>query len=332
MTCTKRPEIFHPILSQLTADLGSSAMTEVDVATKAPESDAAAEQPIITGDTPAQTGPTMGEHSEHCVTDRPIPGGQTASGEIIQINDIDVYISKPTDYPHAPARFLLLLTGGTGLKSVNNQLQADRFASEGFLVVMPDLFNNDPAPNSETFTSSDEGTSLLESVKLKIVETAKSFQIDMWLARHTEDKVLPILHKVIDGCKEEFADAIASGDGIYAVGYCIGGRYVLLLGSEQKPSGEKPADEESGKAATGPLIKVGALAHGASVVPSDFSQLKIPVSLACVEDDPLFPDAVRTAGEDYMSKANLEHEVRVYPGVPHGKQSRFLSILNIPRD
>lgn len=53
-------------------------MTELDVATKAPESDATApapstttEQPIIPGDTPAQTGPTMGQHSEHCVSDRP---------------------------------------------------------------------------------------------------------------------------------------------------------------------------------------------------------------------------------------------------------------------
>ena len=41
-------------------------MTDTDNATKAPESDA--QENIIPGDTPAQTGPTMGEH---CVTDRP---------------------------------------------------------------------------------------------------------------------------------------------------------------------------------------------------------------------------------------------------------------------
>jgi dienelactone hydrolase len=230
-----------------------------------------------------------------------------------------VYISKPTDYPHAPARFLLLLTGGTGIKSINNQLQADKFASEGFLVAMPDLFHGDAAPNAATFDSSEDTGSILDTFKLKIVETAKAFQIDMWLARHTEEKVLPILHKVIDGCKEEFADAVAAGEGIYAVGYCIGGRYVLLLGSERQPAGQKPADEESAPAAAAPLIKVGALAHGASVIPSDFSGVKVPISLVCVENDPLFPEEVRTAGEDYMSKANLEHEVRVYPGVPHGK-------------
>lgn len=49
-------------------------MADAENATKAPESDAQAhltpqqKDPIIPGDTPAQTGPTMGEH---CVTDRP---------------------------------------------------------------------------------------------------------------------------------------------------------------------------------------------------------------------------------------------------------------------
>jgi hypothetical protein len=50
-----------------------------------------------------------------------------------------VYISKPNDYPHAPCKLLLFLTNGTGIKSLNNQVQADKYAHEGFLVVMPDL-------------------------------------------------------------------------------------------------------------------------------------------------------------------------------------------------
>ena len=53
-------------------------------------------------------------------------------------DDIDVYITKPADYPHSPSKLLLLLTGGTGIHSTNNQLQADRYAAEGWLVVMPD--------------------------------------------------------------------------------------------------------------------------------------------------------------------------------------------------
>lgn len=239
------------------------------------------------------------------------------------------YISKPSDYPHAPARLLLLLTGGTGVKSTNNQIQADRFASEGgFVVVMPDLFEGDVAPNSATVDEEQatRGGSFLDSFKIKAVEGVKSFMIDMWLARHTEEKVLPILHKVIDGAKDEFADAVGNGGGIYAAGYCFGGRYVLLLGSESKAQAggaQKPADEEAGPQASGPYIKAGALAHATLVSRDDFEGLKTPVSLVCVENDPLFPDDVRTAGEDYMSKANVEHEVQVYPGVPHGKSCRF---------
>lgn len=49
-----------------------------------------------------------------------------------------MYIAKPADYPHSPSKLLLLLTGGTGIHSTNNQLQADKYAGEGFLVVMPD--------------------------------------------------------------------------------------------------------------------------------------------------------------------------------------------------
>lgn len=212
---------------------------------------------------------------------------------------------------------------------------------------MPDLFDGDAAPNATTAIEPDQVTdggapSFLDNFKIKAVETAKSFLIDMWLARHTEEKVLPILHKVLEGCRDEFADAVSNGGGVYAAGYCFGGRYVLLLAAERKAvasggggiaagllSGggaqggpQDPADEESAAPQThGPYIKAGALAHATLVAKDDFEGLKAPVSLACVESDPLFPDDVRKYGEDYLSKAGLEHEVQVYPGVPHGKPS-----------
>lgn len=87
----------------------------------------------------------------------------------------------------------------------------------------------------------------------------------MWLARQTPEKVLPVLQKVIEGAKEEFADAVANGGGIYAVGYCFGGKYVLLLGSELPDTvahGQAANDVEQGVVKTGPLVKAGALAHG----------------------------------------------------------------------
>jgi len=283
--------------------------------------------------------------------------GQSSTGVIEKLGGVDVrvhpalksiapalltsqaYISKPSDYPHTPSRLLLLLTSGTGIHSTNNQIQADRFASEGFVVVMPDLFDGDPAPNSTKTTVPDSSASIpstsspssfLDKFKTKIGETAKSFLIDMWLARHTDDKVLPLLHRVLDAIRDEFADAVSHGGGVYAVGYCFGARYVLLLASERTPhqlgiptpwsAGQKASDEEGQEIKkVGPYVKAGALAHATMVSKDDFQGLKAPVSLVCVESDPLFPDDVRMAGEDYMSKNEVEHEVSVYPGVPHGK-------------
>ncbi|KAH7325980.1 Alpha/Beta hydrolase protein [Stachybotrys elegans] len=265
--------------------------------------------PQTTAQEPAVTEQHTGEH---CVTDRPTPTGQKGTGETIKLNDVDAYISKPADFPHTPCRVLLLLTGGTGIKSTNNQIQADNYASEGFLVVMPDMFGGD-MPFAPSIT--DDSASLLERVKMKAVEITKAFVIDMWLARVTEEKVMPILHKVIDAIHDQYADVVKSGGGIYAVGYCVGGRFVLLLGKETQQRG---SDEESAPVKKGPYIKAGAVAHGASVTPDDFKDIKVPLSLVCVENDSLFPDEVRTAGEDTMSAADLEHEVQVYPGVPHG--------------
>ncbi|KAI1439204.1 Alpha/Beta hydrolase protein [Xylaria sp. CBS 124048] len=297
-------------------------MAGQDVATAAPESDA---YDIDTPDeSPDETGPAM---SEHCTTDRPTPAGEAPKGEIRKLGGVDVYLTKPESYPSNPSKLLLLLTGGTGLKSTNNQIQADKFANEGYVVVMPDLFNGDPAPNSAAVPESETlVTSFLDTIKLKAAETAKSFLIDMWLARHTEEKVMPILEEVTRACQGEFADAVGFGGGIYAVGYCFGGRYVLLLASERPVShtnwtgAHRQPDEEAGQGLSkkAPLIKAGALAHATLVSPEDFRGLKSPVSLICVENDPMFPDEVRIAGEDTMSNGGVEHEVQVYPGVPHG--------------
>lgn len=162
---------------------------------------------------------------------------------------------------------------------------------------------------------------MIEKVKIGLATTAKSFMVDMWLARQTPEKVLPLLHKVVEGAKEEFADAVANGGGIYAVGYCFGGKYVCLLAAELPDTvahGQALKDEEQGMAKTGPLIKAGALAHGTMVTKEDLEGIKSPISMACVEHDQLFPDDVRSAGQTFLEEKKVEHEVKIYSGVPHG--------------
>ena len=130
---------------------------------------------------------------------------------------------------------------------------------------------------------------------------------------------------MIEAAKDEFADAIANGGGIYAVGYCFGAKYVLLLGGEHDDGelfgqAEHKSDEEEQAipAKRTALIKAGAVAHGTQVTPDDLSNVKVPMSLICVENDPLFPDDVRIAGVEALEKAKIEHEVKLFPKVPHG--------------
>ena len=184
-------------------------------------------------------------------------------------------------------------------------------------------FAGDPAPNSTTDPNADgQNPSVIEKVKIGFATTAKSFMVDMWLARQTPEKVLPVLQKVIEGAKEEFADAVANGGGIYAVGYCFGGKYVCLLAAEMPDSAAHgqapPKDEEAGMVKAGPLIKAGALAHGTLITTEDLEAIKSPISMVCVENDQLFPDDVRAAGQAQLEEKRIKHEIKVYSGVPHG--------------
>jgi len=132
---------------------------------------------------------------------------------------------------------------------------------------------------------------------------------------------MPILQKVIAGAREEFADAVSNGDGVYGVGYCFGGRYILLLGGELPDTvahGQAPKDEEQGVVKNEPLIKAGACAHGTQVSKSDIEGVKVPISLVCCENDQLFPDEVREHGEKHFEEHKIESDVKIYPGVPHG--------------
>ncbi|KAK5115479.1 hypothetical protein LTR62_001138 [Meristemomyces frigidus] len=299
-------------------------MSDEDLASRAPESDAQEDAQTKSG-IPGDTKPDQGAASmgEHCTNDRPTPAYLgTPTGEITKFNDTDVYITKPADYPHTSAKLLLLLTGGTGIHSKNNQLQADKYAGEGFLVVMPDQFANDPAPATSTSTApANANPSMIEQVKLAVATTAKSFSIDMWLARHTPEKVLPILHRVLTSVKEEFADA--AGNGVYAVGYCFGAKYVLLLGSKlhmDVAQGQRAPESqaEEGMMKQGTQIKAGAIAHGTLIAKEDLAGVRVPMCVVAVEDDPMFPDNVREEGVKALQEKGVEHEVSVYAGVPHG--------------
>lgn len=192
---------------------------------------------------------------------------------------------------------------------------------------VPSRFNGDPAPNTSHTVAVESQPSFIEQVKLGIASAAKSFTIDMWLARHTPRTVLPRLSRVIASLREEFADAVANGGGIYGVGYCFGAKYILLLSSnlsadvvagQQEVSVDAQGKAEEGMVRKGPELKVGVLAHGTMIEREDFKHVEVPTGIVAVQNDGLFPDEVREAGVKELKEKGVETEMWVYPGVPHG--------------
>lgn len=76
---------------------------------------------------------------------------------------------------------------------------ADKFAANGYLVVMPDLFEGDTVP----------------------LNRPEGFKIMDWLQNHLPQHVEPIIDEVIKEMREKLGVKRIGG-----IGYCFGGRYV----------------------------------------------------------------------------------------------------------
>ncbi|PWW75854.1 hypothetical protein C7212DRAFT_195992 [Tuber magnatum] len=96
--------------------------------------------PTVETEAEAQVEAPQPRMSDHCANDTPLDASEVATGEIVKLVDVDVYVSKPADVVSGTVRLVLLLTGGTGVMAKTNQIQADHFAQEGYFVVMPDLY------------------------------------------------------------------------------------------------------------------------------------------------------------------------------------------------
>lgn len=112
-------------------------------------------------------------------------------------------------------------------------------------------FHGDAAPNIPLVDVEENSSSIIEDTKLRVAEYVKSFRLDMWLARHTRESVLPVIASVLKALKTDFADNLVENGGIYVVGYCFGGKYALLLGSEEVATSIEC-----------PKVKAVAIAHG----------------------------------------------------------------------
>ncbi|KAF4239385.1 hypothetical protein CNMCM6805_005807 [Aspergillus fumigatiaffinis] len=121
-------------------------------------------------------------------------------GEIEQINNIRAYIAHP-EGDEKPNKAVILLSDIFGIFP-NSQLVADAFAVNGYLCVLPDLFNGDQVSIGDY--------------------DAKAIDIGAWISRHTVDDVAPIVEATIKYLRTKL-----HVQNIAAAGYCFGGKYVV---------------------------------------------------------------------------------------------------------
>ncbi|KAH7009520.1 Alpha/Beta hydrolase protein [Ilyonectria destructans] len=123
-------------------------------------------------------------------------------GSFTEIEGIKCYFSSPPQ--KSPQRAILFFTDIFGPDLINAQLLADEFALAGYLTIVPDQFENDPAPQR-----------LLE-------EGFDSFDIMAWLQNHLPDHVDPIAERIIRAVKSDMGVR-----SIGVVGYCLGAKTVV---------------------------------------------------------------------------------------------------------
>jgi len=127
----------------------------------------------------------------------------TAVGTIETIAGVPTYVSKPAG-EYAKHKAVIIITDIFGMPFLNNKLLADGFAENGFQTYMPDIFDNDPAP--ENFPA--------------------GWSLQAWFAKHPDDKTWPPLRAVLKALKEQGITTFG------ATGYCFGAKNVVELAIE----------------------------------------------------------------------------------------------------
>ncbi|KAJ6584183.1 hypothetical protein B0H10DRAFT_2234612 [Mycena sp. CBHHK59/15] len=183
---------------------------------------------------------------------------------------------------------ILFVTDAFGLALPNNQLLADDFARNGFKTILPDIFNDDPAP-ANTF---EPNTSSLVQ--------GPPFDLQKWFAKHGAELTRPIIDSVVAALREEGVTTSA------ATGYCFVARYVVDL-------------------AFNGVIQVSAISHPSLlVIPDDLKKYrdvaKAPLLINSCTVDSLFPLEAQAQVDDILGGGKFApgYQREYFDGCQHG--------------
>jgi len=227
---------------------------------------------------------------DHCVSGH--VHSHTPKGEDTNMLGVNTYIAKPAS-PNNGA--IVFCTDALGLGIPNSRLIADKFAENGFLVVVPDLFKGGwvPAEVMSFMEIPDNSTDPAHKPLLDKKNEWKS-KWPVWASEHPTSYATELAEKFIDHLKAE-------GKKIAVIGFCYGGKSTITVAGKEN------------------YINAFAVAHPSLLNQADIQNIKTPGLFLCAEHDPVFPqNGLRKEAEEFLKSKGVENVFVDYPGTAHG--------------
>ncbi|KAI9058113.1 alpha/beta-hydrolase [Trametes sanguinea] len=219
----------------------------------------------------------------------------TPKGTETKIGGVDAYVVGDAD----SQRIIFIGCDIFGWRFINARLLADEYASHGFRVVMPDLFNGWELP-LWTLNAKDPSNEHKSLFTRFVLAPFSLFILVPWFLRNISRQVSTI--SAVASALRAGAPA-GSAPKIGFVGFCWGGRFAISQNHQF----------DATVAAHPSLVKF----------PAELDGVRKPFSLAVAADDPDF-DRKRAEETERILKARgmADVEVVVYEGVKHGWTTR----------
>ncbi|KAJ1566834.1 hypothetical protein HK405_008229 [Cladochytrium tenue] len=228
------------------------------------------------------------------------------TGRVEKIGGVECYVAASSN-PQSTT-YIVLLSDIFGIKLPNIRLVADRFASKGFNVVVPDILNGDALDPEHIEPVMELTQGILHAATKTMRAISLLPSLVAFTMRHGDASTLPIIRAVA----ADLRAAPRSATKLGAVGYCFGGRPAIVLSATAEA------------AATAPVFDAFAVAHPSGLkIPTEFDAVSVPGLVCLAEDDMGLPPARAAQLKKLFTDPGQRPgkpavQVKEYAGTRHG--------------